>query len=488
MGRILLTAVLVLLGCDSADDPPADAHLSDVLTTDAALTDAAPLDAALLDVAFPDMRVADAAVPDMAAPDAYIWPVPSGPVVGVTLCIASGLPGAGSADVFYERLEAAGIRAIRGGLHWARVEPERGVFNFDSTDAKVEAAIAHGVEVTALLGYGNPWASVLGAENNDQFYPPDDPEDFARFAAAMVERYGDRIQRWEIWNEQNAGYRFWKRPRQVNGDAVAYGALLTATYAAMKAVDPDALVAFGGLFYLPQLIQGAEDFMREAYEAHPELGASFDALAYHPYDFYAPTRPPEYRGAIGVIELYPVDETARRMAALVEAEEGRSKPLWVTEVGWPTEGGVSADDQARYLVRAHLLLVAQGVERVCAYTLRDGSPDREYLAPQERVFGLYTYEGEPKPAVRALATMRKVLGELRFVANRRTDDAYLMAFGDGTRRVWVAWTVEGEATVTLPEEAGRRYSTVDFMGGAPAASDGTVLAGPNPVYILDDPE
>ena len=74
------------------------------------------------------------------------------------------------------------------------------------------------------------------------------------------------------------------------------------------------------------------------------------------------------------------------------------------------------------------------------------------------------------------------------MADRRTDDAYLLAFGDGTRRVWVAWTMEGEATVSLPAEAGRRYSTLDFMGGAQEASDGTVVASPDPVYILDDPE
>lgn len=481
-----LVACVAFAGCDADEDIATgavtpDAGVGDVATADGPAADGRPLDAATADIATPD-----AAPADMALPDAYVWPERTGPPFHETLCVAAHTPSGESAELFYERLERAGVRSVRTGLNWARIEPERGVFRFEDTDARIEAAVSRGVEVIGLLGYGNRWASTLAAEHDDPYYPPDDPADFARYAAALVERYGDRVRRWEVWNEQNAGYRFWKRPGQVNGDAVAYGALLVATYAAIKGVDADALVAFGGLFHLPQVIEGGEDFLRAAYGAHPELGSAFDALAYHPYDFYPPSRPPEFRGQLGATELYPVDESARRMGAIVEDAEGRSKPLWVTEVGWPTEGGVSEADQARYLLRAHLLLVAEGVERVCAYTLTDGSPDREYLAPQERVFGLYTYEGQPKPAVRALATAREVLGELRFVADRRTDDAYLMVFGDGVRRVWVTWTVEGEAVVSVPAEAGRRYATMDFMGGAPTASDGRVLASPDPVYLLDD--
>jgi hypothetical protein len=79
----------------------------------------------------------------------------------------------------YARLAAAGLLTARDGLRWHLIERRPGVFDFSSAEAQVCGARAAGVQVIwDLLHYGVP--------DDVDFFAPDFPERFARYARAAA--------------------------------------------------------------------------------------------------------------------------------------------------------------------------------------------------------------------------------------------------------------------------------------------------------------
>ena len=66
-------------------------------------------------------------------------------------------------------------------------------------------------------------------------------------ASDVARRHRSGVIGWEIWNEENGGWRFWE-PKE---NPAAYGQLLCSTRTALMKVDPVVPVAFGGLFFPP---------------------------------------------------------------------------------------------------------------------------------------------------------------------------------------------------------------------------------------------
>jgi hypothetical protein len=366
---------------------------------------------------------------------------------------------------------AAGVRHLRWEFCWERVEPTRGEFDFSGYDRAVDRAGEAGIEFIGLLAYGNPWAS-SPTESDDKF-PPDDPSDFAAYVRATVSHYRGRIHRWEVWNEQNAGYRFWKP----TADPGAYGALLKAAYLAAREADPGAEVAFGGTFFAPQGLSGSVDFVRAAFDAHPDLGNYFDAMAFHPYMLYPPSVPPESkesRPPFEYIEQRTLPEMIADVRAVLEDHGAGDKPIWITEVGWPEFESVSADLQAAYLSRSFLLSLASGTPLVCWYTFQDSTG---HTAVWEDSFGLFTYDEDPlgdpppqpKPGYNALVELVSVLVGTRFDADLTAAadlpaGVILLRFAspDRSRQVLAIWSTVGPAEATV--ELGGKTRTVAVDG------------------------
>ena len=147
------------------------------------------------------------------------------------------------------KAEQARVQVLRESFDWHRVEPRRGYFEWAKFDQAVEVAAAHNLAILGRLQYSAGWASSAPASVTGTaryYYPPDDPDDFAAYAAAVVERYKDRVHVWEIWNEPNEA-NLWRPSPSPSG----YAAVLKAAYGAIKAVDPDAIVVSGGLSTRP---------------------------------------------------------------------------------------------------------------------------------------------------------------------------------------------------------------------------------------------
>lgn len=404
-------------------------------------------------------------------------PPPGGVDVSQSICLAAALAtGTGEAndarrDFRATAAAAAGVKYLRWEFAWERIEPNPGEFDFSGYDRAVDRAAEEGIGWIGLLSYGNPWASSQ-TETDDKF-PPDDPADFAAYVRATVAHYRGRIGKWEIWNEQNAGYRFWKP----SADPAAYAALLKAAYPAAKQADPAAEVAFGGTFFAPQGITGAVDFIREAFAAHPDLGDYFDAMAFHPYMLYPPSVAPESREArppFEYLEQRTVPEMIADIRAVMEDHGVGDKPIWITEMGWPEFETVPADLQAAYLQRSYLLSLAAGVPLICWYTLQDSTG---HTAVWEDSFGLFTYDEDPladpppqaKPGYGALVDLATVLAGTRFDADLTATsdlpgDVVLLRFAndDRSRQVLAVWSTGAPGEVIL--ELDGKVETVTATG------------------------
>jgi polysaccharide biosynthesis protein PslG len=359
--------------------------------------------------------------------------------VAPDLCVARSLTaGSSQLDLSLSILQEMGVTSLRGTIHWDRVEPSPGNFDWSGYEPVVDALAERGIDQLVMLAYGNPWAS--SDPEADIFYPPDDPADFAAYAGATAEHFAGRTTRYEIWNEQNAGYRFWKPG--LDGDPQAYGELFAAAADAVHAADPAATVWIGGTFFHEQFITGAINYLaampQEAWDAA-------DGLAFHPYTFYPPAVPPEYAGpsetslADGEIPL--VDMIAELRA--VAAAAGRPDlPLAVTEFGWPSWGDVDLAEQADWAERSVLLGLSQGVGTWCGYTIFNREPG----AAEDR-FGMAEPDGTLTPygeRMQHLATELVGVERAALLPLREGQHGVALQDGEGVERriYWGAGSVE----------------------------------------------
>ena len=95
-----------------------------------------------------------------------------------------------------------GVKHARIQSGWAKTETEKGKYDFAWLDQIVPDMVEQGVKPWMCLCYGNP--AVYGAGGGLGWGVPNSPEALAaweKYVAATVQRYGQYIDEWEIWNE-----------------------------------------------------------------------------------------------------------------------------------------------------------------------------------------------------------------------------------------------------------------------------------------------
>jgi O-antigen ligase len=210
---------------------------------------------------------------------------------------------------------------VRQAFAWGDIEQTHGNYDWSIYDRIVEEATQRNLRIVAVLWHSPDWAA------SSPTAPPDDLADFANFASTLAERYGDRIDIYQLWDEPNLTSG-WGNQRP---DAVAYMGLLESGYESIHAVDPDALVLTAGL--APTIETGPDNisdvlFLRALYEN----GAApfFDGVAGKPYGFYS--GPDDRRIDLNILNF-------SRFVLLREemVKHGDSaKPLWASHFGWNT--------------------------------------------------------------------------------------------------------------------------------------------------------
>jgi Glycosyl hydrolase catalytic core len=311
-------------------------------------------------------------------------------------------------DEEYARMGRAEIGTLRVPFFWPHIQPptqagEPGgepTYKWGYTDRIVTQATINGMKVLPFV-YGTPdWAA------SSVRVPPVRSERARRaweaLFRALVGRYGPDgtfwttpglapeghdpipITDWQVWNEPNSP-TFLKQGHDTAG---AYARMLDIAERAVHETDPNAWIVSAGLFASPAGGEEFENFLHRLFKNNG-VKDDIDALGLHPY---APK----------------IDKLVERFnfAHNVMANHGVSKPIWVTELGWPTGGTKEGNfrksprGQAAILRRAFDLLLARrdewGINGIIWYTWRDNrlNPKCDLCSYS----GLFKRRGGEKPA------------------------------------------------------------------------------------------
>jgi hypothetical protein len=146
------------------------------------------------------------------------------------------------------RAREGGASVIRYVVPWARVERDRGIYDWSIEDDSYELALQNGVRPLIVLLTSPCWAhpsmSCEDAARADySSFRPDAEymDDFGRFVRAAMERYPKAVG-FEIWNESNLT-SFWGP----DPNPKAYVSMLRAVDRATDGMGPHAPILFNGL-------------------------------------------------------------------------------------------------------------------------------------------------------------------------------------------------------------------------------------------------
>jgi hypothetical protein len=286
----------------------------------------------------------------------------------------------------FSMLQSAGATSVRFDIYWEEVEPGPGQYDnamLGWIDWVTGQARAHGLKVILDLWATPCWASSVlpsvdpvgcgyGWWNYPvSHYPPLNPQAYGDFAAFAAKRWGASLAALELWNEPNG--TFFSSPHPARD----YAALVKAAYPAVKAVAPD----------LPVIMSLAgTDTTFLGYLYHFGVQGYYDGIAVHPYG------QPTFAG----LKAFRTYQLSR----------GDSKPLWATEVGWPSSGRGRGREAAGVYWGLRQLAALPYVTAAEIYEVRDSGTDQ---TQNEDTFGLLDHNLDPKPAWSAFQSALQTL-------------------------------------------------------------------------------
>ena len=249
-------------------------------------------------------------------------------------------------------LKKIGICSNRDEHYWADVEKTKGVYRFSDYDnAYMKACQDNGVHPLIELTFGNKYYDDPAGPSTPAGY-----KGYGDYAQAILKQYGKQIHWLEVWNEYNGS---WQPPIARTDFAKYYTEMLKVAYARIKEARPDVKVLGGAavlvpLPYFEEIFKnGGLDFM--------------DAVVIHPY-----------RGTPEGVDR----EVADLQELIRTYNQGRDKPIWVTETGRYTQDEFDWEkgrqmyemgraEGARYLPRQYTLLLKQKVAKIYWYLASD---------------------------------------------------------------------------------------------------------------------
>lgn len=352
---------------------------------------------------------------------------------------------------------ASGATVLRIAFGWDAMEPERGRYDWSFWDEFVRIATEEfGLRLIPYVCYTPRWAA---SDDGPDFWrsPPRDPEDFARFMTAIVDRYREAIASWELWNEPDNPAYWLGTPRQ-------FAELVRAGSRAVRAADPRDQVVLGG-------IAGETDFLEKLFETE-RIAPAVDVVNVH---CYFETWHPD------PIETLPA-YVAR--AAEIVREHGEGEPLWMAELGYSSVDGrtrVSDVYRARYLgehtdaaqanalARKAVLTLATGeIDLFAWYRINDLPVTQEVIGDDNNLhLGIRDVRGQPKAAFAALRHFTALFGQMHARLAPRVEaepvegtvNVHAFQLRDG-RRVVTAWLGQARSDRTAELVADTRVSRV----------------------------
>lgn len=345
------------------------------------------------------------------------------------------LAGGPAADRAVADWAATGIEQVRILALWSRIAgPSKSApESWGELDAAVDRVVAAGMEpLLTITGPGPLWTS-RRAERGDARYDPDVKE-FAAFAGRVAARYGDRVDRYVIWNEPNLGT--WLRPQATcrkrkctSAAPHIYRELVRAAYPAIHAADDDAQVLIGTMSsrggelrrenstHRPLAFLRALGCVNASYKKvrsgkckrfKPARG---DGFAFHPHGVLtAPDKAFPHRDDVNLASL------SRLKSALDKVQRaGGLKPttrrfnLYIDEYGYQTDppdkiAGVTAKQQSAWLQRAAYQVWRDKRVKLFTQYLWQDEPFNQNGLYAGWQSGLFYLDGRAKPALKTFQT------------------------------------------------------------------------------------
>jgi hypothetical protein len=283
-------------------------------------------------------------------------------------------------------------------------------------DASTEAALDINPHVHMLFEGTPAWAAITperyeeGRRAGRPHVVAPDPEKYAEIVRHVVEKYKDRIDAYEIWNEGDS-QQFYR------GSYDEYVTLFKTITPVIKQLDPDAKI----------ISTGMAGFKESFVQKLAESGClkMTDWFAFHPYAGKSPAWDMPY----GQIEgsLYA---------------KGIQMPIFCNEQGFPWRSGewfqpppqFTPAMQAQLLDIAMARLLANGVTLVSVF----------HAGGDEHHFGLIDRSGTPRPAYHVFEDYL-ALGER---SGKRIPVALRSGDGEPLRGVYVAAATHEDGSVT----------------------------------------
>ncbi|MCI0513206.1 cellulase family glycosylhydrolase, partial [candidate division KSB1 bacterium] len=333
-----------------------------------------------------------------------------------------------SMEAMLDQIQTAGFTAIRDECYWSEVEKTKGQYLFpQAIDHYILAAQRRGIEVLLILNYNNP---LYAPHAGTGITTDSNRVAFARYCEATVKRYLPLgITHFEIWNEPNIPI-FWD-PTPNPAD---YALLLKTVYPIIKQIDPTLTVIgcatspaegnpapfISGLYFIQGVFQNGG-------------GNYLDAVSFHQYHV---DQRPESNFFTDIQKL--------------QAIIGTTLPIWLTEVGYPTNTGwpnISLETQANYITRLFLLgHAAPLLKRISYYDLKN---DGLNPAEAEHNFGVLFFDRQPKPAYHALKTLTSLVAAKPLKRSKIMNNYYQFEFGAGPEWVTALWQTTGQSVQTV---------------------------------------
>jgi hypothetical protein len=350
------------------------------------------------------------------------------------------------------------IRLWDSGVAWGQVQQKKNLYWWNGMDAAIANANAQNLKIMYVLGSTPKWA----ASNTKQgTYPnkgaasmPKSMTDWKNWVKAVVKRYGNSIESYQIWNEANLT-TFWQgTPKQM-------AQLTQEAYKIIRKYDPTAKVVAASSTV--RLQSAYKKFFPAYLSELKKLKWPIDVVSVHLYP--ASTGTPANR--VSYINQVKSD--------MKKAKVPGSKPLWDTEINYgiagPGSGNPDKDIEgptaAAWVAQTYLDDIRLGVQRAYWY----------YWFPQANLVGIQMFDG----TIGALGyqTVNNWIGG--GYSTCTSGSVNTCQLGDNLNPRVVAWASTGSGTFVVPAGA---TSTCDAMNQCqPAVPGSTVTIGSMPQWF-----
>lgn len=349
------------------------------------------------------------------------------------------------------QMAAIGLRVFRTPhAGWGDLEPEEGKFHWDDFDRQLQYLQDHKFEFGVLV-HGNARWNKLDKPGT---LPVNNLPAWSKYVSEVARRVKGKARHFEIWNEPPNGTGRDQTPAD-------YAKIVVAAHDAAKAVDPNFQIGLSAksahVNYLEQVIKaGAKDH--------------FDYIVLHPYEVLNGVANNSGTEAV-YLNIVP---TVRRMLA-VQNPSKVNVPIIFTELGSDASKGL--DHQARALVKAYTMGIAQGVSCIQWFEGRDGDSGP---------MGLIDMQGKLRPSYTAMEQMIKHFGNrpqyLGWVL--LNDEHYGFVFQGAESTLLCTWSRPGKPPVI---DFGAEVKIANPITGNVFAARSYELTA-SPILVLDVPE